>query len=1348
MVDNRAFDWQKEKENDSFKEHISHEEKQDNTKKPWSTRYSTALKTFLPFRSNSRDKKQLPLNDIGCVSYTSVGFLTPIMWKAFRHGLSPDDLYHLGEREDSQANGKRLAALWDQDMATSKEKGEAPSLNRAVWRFARTRFIVAMVLGVISIFFQFIGPSVILKELLEYMEDPDAPLGEGVMLVFFLFLSQLFRNICFRVSQTLGVHTGIRLLGAAEFLGYSKLLKLSAPNDASLGKYLTFLAADHERIQEAVVSGTLFIGTPFMFLMSLVYSTYLIGPSAILGHVIIFLFYPIMGFVSSMTSILRNRVVGITDKRTTMMCEIVNSIRLIKMYAWEEPFINRIIDLRKQEVAHLQKSVFLQSFTASVSPSITIIASIVTFITMTATKYDLHTSEAFAVFSIFSAMQFSVGTLPYSIKCITEAKVAMDRLQKFLQLKEHEPPSDRNMSSEEATKYSIVIRNAKISWELPQEIDSVKTVAEIAAPDCVPCLFNIDLDVTKGQLVGVGGSVGSGKSSLISAIMGEMTLENGDLKVNGSVALVSQQAWIFNGTIRDNILFGAEFNSIWYNRVVHACCLKDDFKMMSRGDMTEIGEKGVNLSGGQKQRINLARGLYSNQDIYLLDDPLSAVDAKVAQHIFNHYIVQMLKNKTVIFVTHAMQFLRQCDQVVFFKNGKIVEKGTYGELMSSSTGELRKMSMFDHKRSEEEERKKKTRASRRRTSSVSEIKEDLANFQKTATLEESGNGGWSVLLKYYKGCGNYFVLVSVFLVIVLFCLSRLATSIWLQHWMDQGDGREEERRHNSTITNIVHQNTEDLKGLVNENPDLWFYQVIYAAILLSMLLLGLIKGILFSLRILRGSSALHDKMLHSLMRSPIAFFDTTPAGPILNRFSKDMDELDTRIPFLTEVVSQYSIMLMSMFLVAVVVFPLILIGMVFIMALFVLLDLTMNKGISETKKLDNILKSPVMSLVSSSMAGLATIRGYKRQEYLKKNFDTALNDHLAADSLFRLSLMWFMFNMDALGLFTITILAIVVIFTKGVVSAAMAGLALASVFQAVTFAPFVMKLKSEFKARSNSVQRVSSYGEDLAQEAPAIVEARRPPQGWPTKGEVRMTEVSFKYRPDLPLVLKDVSVRMRGGEKVGIVGRTGAGKSSLISTMLRMTELDRGNISIDNIDISEIGLKDLRSAIAVIPQDPVLFQGTIRYNLDPFDHHRDEDVWSALEKAHLKEKVAGENKQLSMVVDTDGDNFSIGEKQLICLARALLRRNKILLLDEATASVDVKTDHLIQLTIQDAFSECTVLTIAHRLNTVMEYDTILVLDNGCLVESGSPGDLLATNGKFAAMAAAAGIGLSDGEQTS
>jgi len=674
----------------------------------------------------------------------------------------------------------------------------------------------------------------------------------------------------------------------------------------------------------------------------------------------------------------------------------------------------------------------------------------------------------------------------------------------------------------------------------------------------------------------------------------------------------------------------------------------------------------------------------------------------------------MLKNKTVLLVTHGLQFLRQCDRVIFIKNGEIAEQGTHEELMSKKSGFYASMATFDAKRNVDKGNNKR-QTSRLDSTSLSPDEEEAA-VQKDLKDESSGNGeGWGALLKHLNHCASYPVQLFLFFSICLFVLLRLATAIWLQIWVDDGDGLEEERRANATWTATFHTE-EEFKGVINYNPNLEFYQLIYGLIIVAMLVFGFFKGAGILITMTRGSLKVHELVLKSIMNSPMAFFDVTPSGRILNRFSKDMDEMDTRIPFLLEAVAQYSLMNISQIVLVCVLFPHFLIGFAVILVAFVLLDFTMNSGILEAKKLDNIMKSPVIHHISSSMAGVGVIRGFGKEEVFKERFNTYLNKSMAADALFRLAQRWFMWRMDSLGLITITLTAIVVIATKGSVSPAIAGLALASIFQVCTFIPFVMRLKSEFRARINALERLADYT-SLPQEAPHLLPLR-PPSNWPAQGGILMSSVNFRYRPDLPLVLQDISVHIVGGTKVGIVGRTGAGKSSLISTLLRMVELHSGSIIVDDVNISEIGLADLRSAIAVIPQDPVLFQGTIRYNVDPFDAHTDEEVWRALERANLKKKVADDSSQLMMSVEAEGENFSVGEKQLLCLARALLRRNKILLLDEATASVDVETDHAIQSTIKEAFAGCTVLTIAHRLDTVMGYDQVLVLDQGRLVEKG------------------------------
>merc|ERR1719237_661266 len=685
---------------------------------------------------------------------------------------------------------------------------------------------------------------------------------------------------------------------------------------------------------------------------------------------------------------------------------------------------------------------------------------------------------------------------------------------------------------------SIEIVGATLAWEVDE--NTSQKLAESSDRSFVNCLFGLNLSVGRGELVGVAGAVGSGKTSLVSAIMGEMKLKEGRVGINGSLALVSQQAWIFNATLRENILLGSPMREAWYHQVLEACALASDLKLLSNGDMTEIGERGVTLSGGQRQRVNLARALYSDADIYLLDDPLSAVDAKVGQHIFNKYIQVMLKNKTVLLVTHGLQFLRQCDRVIFMKNGEIAEQGTHEELMGKKRGLFASMATFDAKRNAE---KGNSKRSRLESTSVSPEEEEAA-VQKDLKDESSGNGeGWSALLKHLNHCASYPVQLFLFLSICLFVLLRLATAIWLQIWVDDGDGLEGLRRANATWSASSHTE-EEFKGVINYNPNLEFYQLVYGLIIVAMLVFGFFKGAGILITMTRGSLKVHQLVLKSIMNSPMAFFDVTPSGRILNRFSKDMDEMDTRIPFLLEAVAQYSLMNISQ----------------------IVLDFTMNSGILEAKKLDNIMKSPVIHHISSSMAGVVVIRGFGKEEVFKERFNTYLNKSMAADALFRLAQRWFMWRMDSLGLITITLTAIVVIATKGSVSPAIAGLALASIFQVCTFIPFVMRLKSEFRARINSLERLADYT-SLPQEAPHLLPLR-PPSNWPVEGGIVMSSVNFRYRPDLPLVLQDISVQIVGGTKVGIVGRTGAGKSSLISTLLRMVELHSGSIIIDDVNIS------------------------------------------------------------------------------------------------------------------------------------------------------------------------------------
>lgn len=1337
-------------------EAVDEKEKDDmiSSPKKWN-KYGPALRHFLPYRPSPRDSHAMPSNSSGFFSFVAVSWMTGLMWKAFRHGLTEDDLYDLQASDRAETNAHRLERLWHEHVA---QNGEKSSLSCVIWRFCRTRCIVAMLFIVFAVIFQFLGPALIQQFILQYVEDKALPLWWGLVLVFILFWNQLLRNYCFGAGYVMGLHTAIRVQGAVQHLIYKKMLLLRSGGEKILGQVLTFCTNEQERLFEACHMGILLLGTPVMFVMCLTYSLLVLGPWALVGNIVILLFYPVMGVIANLTTVVRVKTVKVTDQRVGLMSEILNSIRLIKMYAWEDSFANKIADVRNKERKQLQTAAFLQSFSNTITPAITLLASITTFLGYSLTGNNLFATEAFTIFSVFTAMQFTVGTLPYGIRCLAEANVSCRKLQNFVLRPNYESPVIKSVE-----KNIIEIKDGTFAWEASYLDEQHKKVqskkhqnkhrqkmangtaataeekGQFIVPDHnqhIETLHNIELEVPRGKLIGICGSVGSGKSSLLSAIMGDMITLSGQLRVMGSMAIVSQQAWIFNDTLQENILFGLPFDESKYQAVIECCSLQRDLELLASGDQTEISEGGSNLSGGQKQRINLARAVYAEKDIFLLDDPLSAVDAQVARNIFNRCIKDKLKGKTILLVTHGIQFLEQCDEVLYMKDGVISERGMHNELVALG-GDYCQMLQFDQTRDQKNANEGEIEQTLEGEGGAGNEHAGKLTSEETHTMTKTG---WKAYMDYAKFCGGYFIMAMLLLLVLLFTLSRLSSGVWLQIWLDQGDGLEASRKENMTLYNLTNMTEEELKGFVNDNPDLFFYQLVYGLTFCVMMFIGLMKGIGIARQLLLGSSRLHDTMFRKVMRCPVSFFDVTPPGRILQRFSKDMDELDVRVPFFFEFVCQGLMFVITQMLLVCVIFPVFSAAMVIATGVFMFLDVWLNVGLRETKKLDNLLKSPVLNHISSTMAGLSVIRTFGRQKIFLERFCARLNRTLASDFIFRSSVRWFTFRMDMIAVITVTLTGLVVVLLRDVVTAAQSGLALSCVFAVSTFVPYVMQLKSEMQARFTSVERILEYTEDLPEEAAAKIETGRPPNNWPWSGQIVMENVQLRYRPDLPLVLHGVTADIKGGEKVGVVGRTGAGKSSLVTTLLRLTELAGGRILIDGIDISTIGLHDLRSAVAIIPQDPVLFEGTIRYNVDPFSEHNDDKIWEALEKAHLKEKISQEEKRLLCPVEVDGENLSVGEKQLICLARALLRKNKILLLDEATASVDVETDYLIQETIRNAFGHCTVLTIAHRLNTITAYNRVIVMDSGKVIEFDTPENLMNRNDSvFCQMMLAMGI---------
>ncbi|XP_069753242.1 ATP-binding cassette sub-family C member 5 isoform X3 [Narcine bancroftii] len=847
-------------------------------------------------------------------------------------------------------------------------------------------------------------------------------------------------------------------------------------------------------------------------------------------------------------------------------------------------------------------------------------------------------------------------------------------------------------------------------------------------------LHNINLSIEKGKLVGICGSVGSGKTSLISAVLGQMTLMEGSIAVDGNFAYVAQQAWMQSTTIRENILFNKTYNEERYNNVLAACCLRQDLAVLSSGDMTQVGEHGANLSGGQRQRISLARALYSERSIYILDDPLSALDAHVGNHIFNNAIKKQLNLKTVLFITHQLQYLVNCDEVLLMKDGSITERGSHEELMvlnGDYAAMFNNLQLGDNPHIEVKN-KKNVNSSLKKTQDKGQtgsVKKERNAKKETDLLgqsedKEKGALPWSVYGVYIQAAGGPLTFFFVMILFVMNVGSVAFNNWWLSYWIKAGSGN----------TSVTVKNETYVGQSMKDNPHMHYYARIYAFSMVAMLILKAVRGIVFVKGTLRASSRLHDELFRKILRAPMKFFDITPSGRILNRFSKDMDEVDTRLPFQTEMLIQNIILVFCCTGVIGSVFPWFLVAVGPLAILFMILNQVSRIFIRELKRLDNITLSPFLSHVASSIQGLTTIHAYNKTAEYRHRYQELLDANQAPFFLFTCAMRWLAVRLDVVSIILIGTTAVIIVFMHGHIPPAYAGLAISYAIQLTGLFQFTVRLASETEARFTSVERIHHYIKILELEASAHIKDKTPPADWPQHGQLTFGNVEMRYRENLPLVLKKVSFTIKPQEKIGIVGRTGSGKSSLGIALFRLVELSGGSIIIDGVNITEMGLADLRSKLSIIPQEPVLFTGTVRFNLDPFQQFSEEQVWDALERTHMKECISQLPLKLESEVMENGENFSVGERQLICVARTLLRRCKVLILDEATAAMDTETDSLVQETIRESFADCTMLTIAHRLNTVLSCDRVMVLSQGQVVEFDKPSILLANeNSRFCAM---------------
>ncbi|XP_067039421.1 multidrug resistance-associated protein 1-like isoform X2 [Acropora muricata] len=1068
------------------------------------------------------------------------------------------------------------------------------------------------------------------------------------------------------------------------------------------------MSVDAQRLADALPYLNILWSGPFQIGVALYFLHLTMGWVIYAGLGVMILFTPLNIVMTRSINKYQVKQMEEKDGRIKIINEVLNGIKVLKLYAWEESFLEKINCKRSKELKNLLKSRLVGALLTLVFTTLPAMVAVTVFTVYVLTDHELTAAKAFVALSLFGIMSFPLRAYPNIIASCVQARVSIKRLEEFLDLEELDPDNVQRVSSDLTSPGMVCVRDGVFGWNR----------------DDAPILRNINVNISSGSLVAVVGQVGCGKSTLLSALLGETEKLQGNVYVDGSVAYVSQQAWIQNATVRDNILFSSTLESERYQNVIESCALKPDLEIFPTGDNTEIGERGINLSGGQKQRVSLARAVYFNADIYLLDDPLSAVDAHVGRKLFRDVIGPsgLLKDKTRILVTHNISFLPQMDHVIVLQNGFVSEEGTYSELLRNSgafaeflqtysseeNGEAESNGELDGEEASLENGHEDTShnieiKSSEKESSITNKPSDAGRTTTDETVEK-GRVKFSLLLSYIKSTGIHWFIFTLFFYTTMEACT-VFSGVWLAYW---------------TARNITTHAQKE------------YFLIGYGSIGGGQALFSLMYSLTLLIGSIRASRRLHLKLIVNILRLPMRFFDVTPLGRILNRLSKDIYSIDVKIPMSLRSFLMMFFDVIGMLVAVGYATPLFLCVLPPLGAVYMFVQRVYVATSRQLRRIESANRSPIYSHFLETINGTTTIRAFTQQERFTRENHFKVDEYQVAYYLEVSANRWLSLRIEFIGNFIIFFAALFAVISRDTISGGLVGLSVTYALQITNKLNWMIRMTSELETNLVAVERIAEYC-DVPTEADRIIRNSRPVSSWPQQGVVQFHDFQMRYRDGLPLVLKNLNFVINPAEKVGIVGRTGAGKSTLTLALFRILERAGGRIVIDGIDISQIGLYDLRSRLTIIPQEPVLYSGSLRMNLDPFDKHSDEELWSALEVSNLSGFVSGLNGGLYYPVAEGGENLSVGQRQLVCLARALLRKSKILVLDEATAAVDMETDDLIQETIRREFADRTVLTIAHRLNTIMDYDRVMVLDNGSIIEFDSPNSLIARRGQFYSM---------------
>ncbi|TQN69244.1 Multidrug resistance protein fer6 [Colletotrichum shisoi] len=1337
----------------------------------------------------------------GFFSLLTFQWMAPLMSAGYKRQLEPTDIWTVNPDRAADVMTDKLKAAFKKRV----DRGDKYPLLWALHETYLFEFWLGGMLQLMSTVFQVMSPFT-LRYLIQFANDawddsqqgsPPPAIGKGIGLVLGVTFMQIFQSLGTNHFIYRGMMIGGQSRAVLISVIFEKAMSLSGrakaggikepvgspPVDGKVkkkdtkekgkkneatkgpgisgdgtgwgnGRIVNLMSVDTYRIDQASALFHLTWTAPISCLITLVVLVINLSYSALAGFALLVAGIPLL--TRAIRSLFKRRkaINKVTDQRVGLTQEILQSVRFVKYFGWESAFLERLKGIRRREIHAIQILLAIRNAINAVSLSLPIFASMLSFVTYAKTNNALNPALVFSSLALFNGLRIPLNLLPLVLGQVVDAWSSLKRIQDFLLAEEQEEDVVIKLDGDNA----LEMTNASFTWERTTTQESEKSAAGTGKggkkgttqPTLAPKpaikseeplassgnstgdgastlveeerepfkLQDLNFEIKRDELVAVIGTVGSGKTSLLAALAGDMRKTSGEVALGASRAFCPQYAWIQNATVRDNILFGKDMDKAWYQEVINACALRPDLAMLPNGDLTEIGERGITISGGQKQRLNIARAIYFDSDIVLMDDPLSAVDAHVGRHIFDNAILGLLKGKCRILATHQLWVLNRCDRVIWMEGGKIQAVDTFDNLMRDHRG----FQQLLETTSQEEEKDETAPVN------LTEAPQgDKKKNKKGAALMQQEERAvasvpWKVYGDYIRASGS--MLNAPFLIFLLLLSqgANIMTSLWLSYWTSRryplSDGQ---------------------------------YIGIYAGLGALQAVLMFVFSLLLSILGTKSSKVMLRQAVTRVLRAPMSFFDTTPLGRITNRFSRDVDVMDNN---LTDAMRMYFFtlaMILSVFALIIAFFHYFAIALGPLFVFFILASSYYRASAREVKRFESVLRSTVFAKFGEGLSGVASIRAYGLKAHFIGDLRKAIDEMNAAYYLTFSNQRWLSTRLDLIGNLLVFTVGILVVTSRFSVPPSIGGLVLSYILGIVQMIQFTVRQLAEVENGMNAVERIQYYGTQLEEEAPLHTIEVRP--SWPEKGEIVFENVEMRYRANLPLVLSGLSMHVRGGERIGIVGRTGAGKSSIMSTLFRLVELSGGHITIDGVDISTIGLHDLRSRLAIIPQDPTLFKGTVRSNLDPFGEHTDLELWSALRQAdlvpvdaNLEDPRSKESSviHLDSIVEEDGLNFSLGQRQLMALARALVRGSRIIVCDEATSSVDMETDDKIQNTIATSFRGRTLLCIAHRLRTIIGYDRICVMDAGRIAELDTPLALWQQEGGiFRSMCDRSGIRLED-----